>query len=324
MSHTLFRATISLHTAFGTPLAGDTLFGQLCWAVREQLGNDKLTSLLEGYTSGNPWLVVSDGFPNGYLPKPTVPASLLLVQKIDAKAHKEEKSKHWIAITNTAQPLPEWNRLAVNDSIAFNGQTDVSKEYQPVEAVQPHNSLNRLTNTTGGEGFAPYTQVQTFFAPEQSMDLYLVLDEKRLSAEALKGLLQSIGSHGFGRDANIGLGKFSLKSLEALTFAQHVQANAHLTLAPSAPQGQGFNRDKSYWRVITRFGRHGNLHGISDKPFKNPILLASSGAVFSPKTEYIPCLFIGQGLGGHGEISKTESATVHQGYAPVIGIYLEV
>lgn len=324
MSHTLFRATISLHTAFGTPLAGDTLFGQLCWAVREQFGNDKLMSLLEGYPTGKAWLVVSDGFPSGYVPKPSVPASLLLVQEMDAKARKEEKSKHWIAITNTAQPLLVWSKLAVSDTIAFNSQTDASKGYQPVEAVHAHNTLNRLTNTTGGEGFAPYTQTQTFFAPEQSMDLYLVLDENRLSVETLKGLLQSIGDHGFGRDANIGLGKFSLTSLDSFTFAQHAQANAYLTLAPSAPQGEGFDSDNSYWRVITRFGRHGNLHGISDKPFKNPILLASSGAVFSPKKAYTACMFIGQGLGGQGEISKIESATVHQGYAPVIGIYLEV
>lgn len=315
MAYTLFRATITLHTAFGTPLAGDTLFGQLCWAAREQLGNAKLTELLDGYTTGAPWLVVSDGFPSGYLPKPTIPTSVLNSQKVDAQQRKQEKSKHWIPLAETAKPLAQW--LATDDKATFvNGQ--------PVETAQPHNSLNRLTNTTGGEGFAPYTQAQTFFAPNQSVEIYCVLDESRLTVESLNTLLQSVGSHGFGRDANIGLGKFSVESLVSFIFTSHKKSNAYLTLAPSAPQGKGFNGEQSYWRVLTRFGRHGNLHGISEKPFKNPILLACSGAVFVPQGEYTPCLFVGQGLGANGQLSKTEPATVHQGYAPVVGVNLEV
>ena len=42
-----YRLTLRPLTAFGTPLAGDTLFGQLCWALRHRLGNAALTRLLE-------------------------------------------------------------------------------------------------------------------------------------------------------------------------------------------------------------------------------------------------------------------------------------
>ena len=73
MSYVLHRATIALHTPLGTPLAGDTLFGQLCWALRDAAGSDALGKALEGYTQGKPWLVVSDGFPAGCLPRPTLP-----------------------------------------------------------------------------------------------------------------------------------------------------------------------------------------------------------------------------------------------------------
>ena len=73
MSYLFHRATIALHTPFGTPLAGDTLFGQLCWALREAAGGEALGKALEGYTLGKPWLVVSDGFPAGCLPRPTLP-----------------------------------------------------------------------------------------------------------------------------------------------------------------------------------------------------------------------------------------------------------
>lgn len=321
---TTLRATLELHTAFGTPLAGDTLFGQLCWSAREHLGGEALGKLLQGYTGGQPWLVVSDGFPSGYLPKPTVPQTHLLSpaggkgagkEGNQAAQRKAEKAKRWIALADSAKPLPEMLAAAVSDAVAFSGN-------KPVEAPQPHNSINRYTGTTGEEGFTPYTQPQIFFACGQRMDVYLVLDETRMSRTQLLELLQAIGGQGYGRDASIGLGKFTVASAGANSFAQHTKADAHLTLAPCAPQGQGFDGDKSYWRVITRFGRHGNLLGVSEKPFKNPALLAATGAVFVPQDTYRERAFIGQGLGGESKLSKIEPATVQQGYAQVIGIKL--
>ena len=65
-----YQVTLQPRSAFGTPLAGDTLFGQLCWAIRERFGEARLTSLLEGYTEANPFLVVSDAFPAGWVPRP--------------------------------------------------------------------------------------------------------------------------------------------------------------------------------------------------------------------------------------------------------------
>ncbi|PIW72238.1 MAG: CRISPR-associated protein Csm7, partial [Hydrogenophilales bacterium CG12_big_fil_rev_8_21_14_0_65_61_21] len=46
-------------SAFGTPPKGDTLFGQLCWALRNRLGEARLTQLLDGYTVGRPFVVIS-------------------------------------------------------------------------------------------------------------------------------------------------------------------------------------------------------------------------------------------------------------------------
>lgn len=310
------RATIELHTAFGTPLAGDTLFGQLCWAAREQLDNEALVGLLDGYTNGKPWLVVSDGFPSGYLPKPSLPAALFACtsnnRDADINQRKAEKNKRWLPADKAGIPLKEWMTLATNDQQAYGAK--------PIEAPQPHNTINRHTGTTGKGDFTPYTQPQIFHARGQRIDIHMVLDEARLPQEKLTELLKAVGGHGYGRDASIGLGKFSVESVGANSFTQNAQANAWLTLAPCAPQGQGLDGDQSYWRVITRFGRHGNRHGLSGKPFKNPVLLAATGAVFVPTDAYSERPFIGQGLGGDGQLSKIEPATVQQGYAPVIGI----
>ncbi|SFM53540.1 type III-A CRISPR-associated RAMP protein Csm4 [Nitrosomonas communis] len=322
MAHTLYRAHLWLHTALGTPLAGDTLFGQCCWTAREQLGEPELQRLLSGYTDSYPWLVVSDGFPTGFLPKPTLPQIFESVPSSDAKKdnpemRKANKAKRWIPVEAVGKALRIMLMEAKSDEEAY-----IKK---PVEAVQPHNTLNRLTGTTGVDEFAPHTQRQIFLAQNQRIDIYLVLDGSRMSIGTLQCLLAAIGMQGYGRDASIGLGKFSVEAIEPYCFATAVSSGkttAFWTLAPCAPQGLGFDADNSYWRVITRFGRHGNTNALAASPFKNPVLLAGTGALFAADKP-VNSLFIGQGLGGNGQLSLSQSATVQQGYAPVINLNTE-
>lgn len=314
MAHALFRATLVLATPLGTPLAGDTLFGQYCWALRDAQGEAELTRRLEGYTQGQPWLIVSDGFPAGHLPKPTLPQ--YFEPQRDPSARKDAKKKHWIPAIYAGAALPALLASAVDNAAAY-GKA-------PQATVQPHNTLNRLTGTTGEGAFAPYSMPQTFYASGQRIDVYLVLDEARLSADEARHLLTDLGAAGFGRDASIGLGKFSIEALQPASLASPSDANAYWTLAPCAPQSQGFEGARSYWRALTRFGRHGNAHALAGNPFKTPVLMAATGAVFTPAGDYAARLFVGQGLGGNygHRLSKVETATVHQGYAPAIPISL--
>ncbi len=119
------------------------------------------------------------------------------------------------------------------------------------------------------------------------------------------------------------MGKFHIENVQEQPLPAQDHANACLTLAPCAPQGLGFDSQNSYYQLFTRFGRHGDIAVHQEgKPFKNPLLLAQTAAVFTtapPKSG-----FIGQGIGGNGELSKTLQATVHQGYAPVIAVHLDV
>ena len=318
MALALHRATLALATPLGTPLAGDTLFGQFCWALREAQSEAELTRRLKGYTQGEPWLIVSDGFPSGYLPKPTLPQHF--EPQPDPAARKAAKKKRWIPVGHAGKALAALLASAVDDEAAF-GKIPYSKA--PRATAQPHNTINRLTGTTGEGAFAPYIMAQTFHAPGQRIDVYLVLDETRISVDESGRLLAAIGATGFGRDASIGLGKFSVERIEPASFTAHAKTNAYWTLAPCAPQGLGYDGDRSYWRVVTRFGRHGNAHALSGNPFKTPALLAATGAVFVSVEEFSARLYVGQGLGGEGKLSKAEAATVHQGYAPALPIAME-
>lgn len=312
---TPLKATLAPKTAFATPLMGDTLFGQLCWAIRHGWGEARLTQLLDGYTAGRPFLVVSDAFPAGHLPMPTLPSRYWL-EETDPSQRKAMKSRVWLPEADTVEPLGDWQRLAKTPKDAF---------AHLESRAQPRNSLNRLTLATGkGAGFAPYTVRQHWYSPAARLDIHLRLDETRLSQADLGQSLAAIGLTGFGKDANVGLGKFTLEMLQTHTPPHQPDTNAWLTLAPCAPQGLGLNARRSYYRPFTRYGRHGAEAVLLGKPFKFPLLLVATGAVLSPGEigQQMDVPFIGQGLGGEGRLSKVLPQTVHQGYAPVVGLHL--
>lgn len=300
---------------FGTPPLGDTLFGQLCWAIRRQSGESRLRELLDGYLENRPFAIIADAFPKDYLPRPTLPMSGF-EQPADAN-RKRLKKQIWIPHSALAQPLKSWLRVACSDQqVTDNPDFSVQKSWP-----QPHNSINRLTGTTGEGGFAPYTMRQIGFAPGLTLDLHVVFDPERLRAAELRELFESMGATGFGRDASIGLGKFAVEETAAVNLTAPTDANAYLTLAPCAPQGRGFLPEASHYQPFTRFGRHGDQAVQSGQPFKTPVLLAAAGAVLKP-VRYVETRFVGQGLGGDGRLSRAIPETVHQGYAPVIGVHL--
>lgn len=327
----MVKARLVPLSAFGTLPRGDTFFGQLCWAVRNRYGEARLATLLEGYTTGAPFLVVSDAMPAGYLPRPALPAHWFV--PIEEADRKQIKTRQWLPVDSFQEPVPQWLRHCVSPTELPGGWADLS--------LQPHNSINRRTGTTGEEAFAPYPMEQYWFgrpgmgsgtgSPASSsfhvgaMELYCIMDTARpasLSLEEFRQILTDVGMIGFGRDASIGLGRFTVESVNEHPLLSQDHPNAYLTLAPCVPQGGVWHPDRCFYHLFTRFGRHGDVGVHAGHPFKTPLLLTTAGSVFTPHT-FEPRPFIGYGLGGDGSLSKSLPTTVHQGYAPVVAIRLD-
>jgi len=312
-----YRFSLRPLSAFGTPLAGDTLFGQLCWTLRRQMGNSRLVELLEGYTNAQPFAVVADALPRGYVPLPNVPSDLWQATESSVSADRKSlKKRKWLKSSDLVLPFSQWQSVALTDA-------DLTPDaMHSVNRAQPHNSINRRTGTTGEGAFAPYVASQIWFHPDTQFDLYVVIDDSRLGLSEITDALAYIGLSGYGRDASAGLGKFELLGDGEVFKADAVaNANSYLTLGPCAPQGLGFCPVRSTYQVVTRFGRHGDAAVQTGHPFKRPVLLAKAGSVFWPDTIDISRQFIGQGIGGvNNPVSTAMPETVHQGYAPVIPI----
>ncbi|MBF0427197.1 MAG: CRISPR-associated protein Csm7 [Magnetococcales bacterium] len=359
------RITLKPLTAFATPLHGDTLFGQLCWALRDRHGTAFLTACLQGYTANDPFLVVADPFPSGYWPRPQLPSALITTgekgageaREVDkkhvqppgdkeeesAEERKVDKKRVWLPSRQWQRPLPAWIGGNSVRTFAFNlcrqwqrplpvwiggckDEKGIWNRQERQQRPQPRNAINRLTGTTGSgaDGFAPYNVDQIWFpaGPEVLLDLWLLHDPARLPEEKLLTALRDVGSSGYGKDASTGLGKFTLESdVDRDPLPRQKNSNAWLTLGFCAPQAGGFDPERSFYQVFTRFGRHGAWAALTGNPYKSPVLLARAGAVLTPRA-FVDRPFIGRGLGGDGTLSRVIPETVHQGYCPVVGIQM--
>ena len=116
----------------GKRFVRDAAFDQ---TIRERFGEARLTSLLEGYTEANPFLVVSDAFPAGWVPRPQLPDFLLGIDG-DPAQRKTAKKKVWLPVIGAALPLADWLARAAALKTAEH-------------LVLTQNTINRFTGTTG-------------------------------------------------------------------------------------------------------------------------------------------------------------------------------
>lgn len=344
----VYDITIKPSSGFATPLKGDTVFGHFCWQLANAPGltGKSLDALLSNY-SERPFAVFSSAFPKfcegrkySYaLKTPDLPMEDLFdlpgekLEKI--KKRKEYKSKKWMMLRE-GQRLASFKGQDYRNSkellgLADKTATDETKKIVKragtgsfiAAATQYHNTINRLTGTTGEGGFAPFSVEQHVYYPETELALFVGIDEDAIKiSQVLKGL-ERIGLLGFGKDASTGLGRFEIveeaEEVELSSLGSD-SPNACYTLSPCVPEKDLFS--EMFFSPFTRFGKHGDILAKSGKPFKNPVVMAEEGAVMVPKNDDIfKKPYIGRAV---RNVSKAEPNTFVQGYSLYIPVLVEV
>ncbi|MCK9162441.1 MAG: hypothetical protein M0O97_06695 [Arcobacteraceae bacterium] len=290
---TLYKTTITPISNFATSLKGDTLFGQMCWAIRYTLGEAKLEELLSSYDE-SPFLIVSDGFAKNHLPKPTLP-SYLLNENLENK--KENRKKIWLSLSD----LQNLNFI--------NAKTDLEINNIKNRSLVVKNSINYKTFMTDNSGvFAPYSEEEISLS---KTDIYFLLDKTKFSLEELQKSFLTLSKIGYGKNSSIGKGFFEFEEFKEVKI-ENISTNIFMTLSPSSLENQDLK--ECFYEPFTRFGKHGAMLSNSN-PFKKPILLANTGSVvmFERKENK---QYIGKSIKGHSSFDKT----VHQGYSILIPI----
>lgn len=300
--------TIKPLTAFASPMVGAMLFGHICWSIRECYGEALLSHLLKGYSEGMPFIVCSDAFPHDFMPLPAYPFAHWA--KIN-EANKEMKRKKWLPVSRWPYPVSDWYKEARSDKevIQEGSTSDLA-----LRKVVVHNTINRMTGTTSTGGmFTPYQTERIQYHPASLLDIYVDYDDERITSKTICQCLSAIGLIGFGRDASLGLGKFSVENCSEVS-CQITSKNV-MTLSASVLDGVAIDATKTFYNVQTYFGRHGNIRAVRGVAFKKPVLMASAGSYITC-CDLCPKPFIGKGISGLSSYADT----VHQGYASIVNL----
>jgi CRISPR-associated protein Csm4 len=244
--------------------------------------------------------------------------SMLFVSSEELKDRKALKARTWMLLEEN-KPLDSFGSAEYVKEQDISGK--IRRESCRIVEIfdQPHNTINRLTSTTGTGRFAPFSVEQIVYLPEIELAIFVVA-QTAISADNIRTAFERTGAVGFGKDASTGLGRFlvlGIKEINLFSLGSSTP-NACYTLAPCVPP-RSETWLNAFFSVVTRFGKHGDALAKSGKPFKNPVIMADDGAVFvsSDNQSIFEKPFFGSAI---TDVSKIEPATVTQGYAPYIPV----
>ncbi|NPA39136.1 MAG: hypothetical protein GXO57_01635 [Thermodesulfobacteria bacterium] len=311
----LIELVIRPETAFGTPLKGDTIFGQFFWQIvyDNKLIKKDLNELIDTYQE-KPFIIFSSGVykkENGWLlPRPALPLHFFenIKEEDCFKAlsqRKEKKRKKFIKVKEDFLIDVKEENLV---------EKGVIKIFRRVR-----NSINRETFTTG-EDFAPYEVEEIWYEEGTRVAIFCLYNKEAISEDSIKIGFERIGKVGFGKDASLGLGKFKVEDIKIHPLPE-IKDYVY-TLSPCLPKESEIELKNSFFNPFIRFGRHGGEFAVSRNPFKTPIIMADEGAVFKLK-EKPENPFIGQGI---KEISKVCKKAIAQAFSiifPIRGLSYE-
>lgn len=288
-----YRIRLRLHGPLATPLHSGTLFGHLCWAKRLRESDAALTTWLAALPEAP--LLLSDALPRDQLPRPLLqpgerPESAASESR-QAFLHRLQKDKQlrktdFISVAdflelraglNEARLLARLRQRAAEQEKAESDQSRWRSRPLSLTVRQAHNTIDRLTGTTPETGGLYFMEEKWRRDQAAEMDVYAAGE---IGGEELQALIDTIGEFGFGRDANLGRGRFAatVDLADSRLFAH--DGNCRLSLSHGVITS---NMAAPFYKLHTHYGKLGGLYAGGERsPFKHPLLLARPGATFSP------------------------------------------
>lgn len=285
---------LTMNSSIITPFQSDTIFGHICWAVHHlkwDLEENRLEALLKEYDAepSVPPLLISNGFPKGYLPKPILPP--IKQDEIDSLVIKTDKnvelSYRIKAIKNLEYILKNHLKNLLKKGLSnlnlfeiLFSNYDIYKEiiHRKTHTVQ-RNTINRIYSTVT-QGL--YTDREWFFTPETNKyEIYLKTNY--FTYEDLCRIFDFISIQGFGKNKSSGKGAFSYEIKEGMDIPESDNPNAFMTLSSYIPRQ--IDPTKGYYHILHKFGKLAGSHRSTlpetgKNPFKVPLIMLSAGSVF--------------------------------------------
>jgi CRISPR-associated protein Csm4 len=278
---TLFHVCLRLQSPLGTPLHSGTLFGQLCWTRREYDGEAALDAWLAD--EEQVW-ALSDGVPAGLLPRPVVTPAPPSEEPKVADDRKKRKKRGYIR-------REAFVRIRGGVSEKTLGPHLVAVADRSATFV--HNTIDRRTGSTPETGGLYFLKEDWSFSPPDPdraerlpdgqveagdrRDIYI--EAPKQDTDDIRRLLSALGENGYGRDASLGRGRWTVESVTEDKELANGPNGRLLSLSHGSAEP---DMDDLRCRLATHYGKAGPEVAVGGgaSPFKKPLLLTQPGATF--------------------------------------------
>ena len=291
-----YTIEFTLKSSIVTRFQSDTIFGHICWAIRFLNGESSKTldAFLNSFDDRErPPLLVSNGFPKGYLPKPIIMPIKQEELKTVLETGNRIKNSFKIKNIKKLPYIPKNNlKLLLKERITpIKLLKSMFDEYGSIlynlskeqHGIVQHNTIHRVEGKVKRGGL--YTQEEFFYDDEDkdSGIFEIYLKTNFFSKKELKRIFEFIKIEGFGKDKSTGKGYFEFDIIEGIDLPKSINPNAFMTLSSYIPTET--DPLKGYYQTLLKYGKLGGLYAkgspeVSGNPFKKPLIMFSSGSTF--------------------------------------------
>ena len=287
------KITIKPTSPFITSLQSDTIFGHFAWGVRFVFGEKRLQELLSEFEK-KPFIIFSDGFEKGKLPKPFLKPylpkddELKFAKEIKKKAYIEKEflfqnidnlsdEKIFAYFKNRLKKKKNYTPCDIEKNIRYTKEED--KESETKYSITQKNSINRISNIVT-EGL--YSIKERFFIFE-SFEYEVYFAYQNIGKDEIKKVFEFIAKRGFGKDKSTGKGKFDFEIDWDFEEKKYfiTKKNYYINLSTMFLSE---NMLLLYGKIITKFPKAGGYYASSE-PYKNPCIMYLPGSTFVVKDE---------------------------------------
>ena len=285
-----FTLVIRPTAPFQTPLHSDTIFGHICWALRYLKGEDELQKFIGRFEKDCAPLIISSGFPDGYLPMPilrpmTIDEEDAILNKhfggAKLECYRKMKELRKLSFISKSVFLNLKDRVTYYDifdsHLAAPSLLDVDLGGRRKTVSIWRSSINRLTNTVASGKLFP--SLKTFYESGSAFTIYLKDDF--FGKALLDEVFEFVSRSGYGADKSVGCGAFEFELSNGWDLSNAENPNTFITLSNYHPQKGEFAR--GHYDTVTKFGKLGGhwATGLPGGPHKMPVIMFSPGSSFS-------------------------------------------
>ena len=274
--------------AYRNELHSDTLFGLICWAIRQVFSEARLVELLEGFAADRPPFLLSSAFPcakDGTTWKPFLPRPLLPPPDLDNRSREEAqrlkryKRLRYIPVDHFKQFLQ--GSYSEHSYYASGVWEDLGVPV-PQTTDRLRSAIDRLSDTTDGEG--------TLFAmPEyRTAGLFFLLDGQE--AELVVKALRFLDDFGWGGGNSLGYGCFAATVTESPLGKPVAEPARFVTLSLYCPRPAELEHfrageaGESWYELTVRKGKVGGHFLRTGDFWKRSVLMFTPGSTFPAMT----------------------------------------